>query len=383
MGTTGSTVFTSTDDVTWTPTTTTVSSLTGIAWGGDKWVGVSDGGNIYSSPDGITWTGAVTLNGAAWPSGIYQGKAVAWSGRIWVAVTFASGIGPVLCWGYDGSNWTSLPIPYIDTPTGIAWNGSKWVITGTGGTSRIVCLSTGLFSFAPAQFTSLPPATVYGVSWDGANWVATAGDSGTSYNAYMSVDGITWTPEFTGNNTSTYAVASRLTLPYVFGPFGPTGPTGPTGFNGFVGNTGPIGTTGNSGPTGRTGPTGYRGPLGPTGPSGPTGITGWQPFGFTGQTGSTGTSFALSQQTLALATPASQSSNVLSQLYTVDTGIPVSTVISLNTFDGRLGTGTACYFASQYFSSNAGTWWFNYQLYPFATVLPSEGISNITINIYK
>jgi hypothetical protein len=99
--------------------------------------------------------------------------------------------------------------------------------------------------------------------------------------------------------------------------------------------------------------------------------------------GATGTSFALSQQSLALTTPASQSPSVLSQLYTVDTGIPVSTVISLNTFDGRLGTGTACYFASQYFSSNAGTWWFNYQLYPFATVLPSEAISNITINIYK
>jgi hypothetical protein len=31
VGTTGSTVFTSTDDVTWTPTTTTVSDLTGIA----------------------------------------------------------------------------------------------------------------------------------------------------------------------------------------------------------------------------------------------------------------------------------------------------------------------------------------------------------------
>jgi hypothetical protein len=270
-----------------------------------------------------------------------------------------------------------MPIPYITTPTGIAWNGVKWAITGQG-TTGVVTLPTGLFAVVPGQGV---PTALYGIAWDGLNWVASAGDNG-SRNIYTSQDGVTWVSEFTGSY-STFSVAAQLVLPYVFGPFGVTGPTGPTGFNGFLGTTGPIGPSGRTGTTGPTGPTGFAGGLGPDGPMGPTGLTGWQPAGFTGNTGSTGTTFSLSQRSVALATPDSQLSNVLSRLYSVDTGIPASTVISLNTFNGLLSTGAPCYFASQYFTSNAGTWFFNYQLYPFATVAINPGIPNITINIYK
>lgn len=256
----------------------------------------------------------------------------------------------------------------------------KWAITGVDGTTSVVTLPTGLFAFVPGSGV---PTKLYGIAWDGTNWVASAGDTGTNFDIYTSQDGVTWTAEFTASANSTFSVAARLVLPYVFGPFGVTGPTGPTGFNGFVGATGPIGPSGITGTTGPTGPTGFAGGLGPTGPSGLTGLTGWQPAGFTGNTGSTGTSFSLSQQEVALTTPIPQSSNVLSPVYIVNTGIPASTVISLNTFDGRLSTGAPCYFASQYFTSNAGTWRFNYQLYPFADVGANVGISNITINIYK
>jgi hypothetical protein len=285
-----------------------------------------------------------------------------------------------LCWSYDGLVWTSLPIPFIGSPTGIAWNGVKWAITGVDGSTGVVTLPTGLFAVVPGTGA---PTKLYGIAWDGLNWVASAGDTRTDNNIYTSQSGVPWTGEFTGSNFSTFSVAAQLVLPYVFGPFGVTGPTGPTGFNGFLGATGPIGPSGRTGVTGTTGPTGFAGGLGPTGPSGPTGLTGWQPAGFTGNTGSTGTSFSLSQQEVALTRPISQLSNVLSTLYTVDTGIPASTVISLNAFDGRLGTGAPCHFASQYFTSNAGTWRFNYRLYPFATVASDVAISNITINIYK
>ena len=371
-GTPSNNILTSTDGITWTSTATTAQRLLGVAWNGSLWVGVGDG--IYSSPNGVTWT-AASLDGAPVPLG-FQGASVAWNGRIWAAVSQ----GRLLCWSHNGSVWTSIPIPYLGTPTAIAWNGVKWAITGEDGSSSVVTLPTGLFAFVPGIGT---PPHLYGIAWDGVNWVASAGDTGTDYDIYTSQDGVTWNAEFTGSNFSTLSVAARVVLPYVFGPFGVTGPTGPTGFNGFVGATGPIGPSGITGTTGTTGPTGFAGGLGPTGPSGPTGLTGWQPPGFTGKTGSTGTTFSLSQQEVALTTPTPQSSNVLSPGYNVDTGIPASTVISLNTFDGRLSTGAPCYFASQYFTSNAGTWWFNYQLYPFADVGANVGISNITINIYK
>ena len=388
-GTLTSTVYTSPDGITWTPIATTMTAgINGLAWSGSSWVGVG-GGTIYSSPDGITWTGASTRDAVAWNSTGFVGLGVAWSGRIWAAVCTISGLGAILCWSYDGSNWISLPIPYIGAPTGIAWSGNSWAITGTGGTTSIVTLPTGLFAFVPAQFvtsvdnkTVPPPGNAYAVVWDGTNWIASVGDTTYGYNIYTSIDGVAWSPEFTSGGTA-YAVAARLVLPYVFSPFGSTGPTGPTGFGGFVGNTGYIGPSGVTGITGPTGPTGFRGQLGPTGPSGPTGITGWQPAGFTGNTGTRGSTFSLTQQAVSLATPAPQASNVLSQIYSVDTGVLTTTVVSLNSFSGYLSSGTVCYFASQYFSSNAGTWWFNYQLYPFATVGAGTSIPSITINLYK
>lgn len=206
----------------------------------------------------------------------------------------------------------------------------------------------------------------------------------TDRNIYTSLDGVTWTSQFSGTNSPTYSVATGLVLPYVFGPFGPTGPTGPTGFTGFVGTTGPIGPSGRTGSTGPSGPTGFRGLLGPIGPSGTTGLTGWQPAGFTGQTGARGLTFSLTQREIALIPPVAQAQGLLSQVYTVSTGIPASNVISLNAFDGRLSTAICqCYFASQYFSNNAGIWDFKYQLYPFLAITGGEAISNITINIYK
>jgi hypothetical protein len=55
------------------------------------------------------------------------------------------------------------------------------------------------------------------------------------------------------------------------GPTGATGVTGPTGPTGNIGPTGPTGNIGPTGPTGNIGPTGATGATGATGPTGPTG----------------------------------------------------------------------------------------------------------------
>jgi hypothetical protein len=96
----------------------------GVAWSGTMWVAVGSGVNsIAYSYDGITWIG---LGNSIFTSG----NGVAWRGSMWVAV--GSGANTI-AYSYDGIIWTGLGINIFSIQgNGIAWNDSLWVAVGSG-----------------------------------------------------------------------------------------------------------------------------------------------------------------------------------------------------------------------------------------------------------
>jgi hypothetical protein len=109
---------------------------------------------------------------------------------------------------FTQSNVTSLynspSLLYIDTGSplfstsgnGIAWNGSQWVATGTGGNT--ILYSTDGITWTAAASSCFTTAG-NSVTWNGSRWVATG--SGTNTIGY-SVDGSIWnSSSFYGSNT--------------------------------------------------------------------------------------------------------------------------------------------------------------------------------------
>uniref|UniRef100_A0A6C0K443 Major capsid protein N-terminal domain-containing protein n=1 Tax=viral metagenome TaxID=1070528 RepID=A0A6C0K443_9ZZZZ len=146
-------VVTSSDGITWTvqtipvlnnDTTYSTQSISGtyVAWNGQIWVVVGNfgtyPGSITSSSDGISWTnpvhpGHTIVSGA--------GTAVAWSGSIWVAIGYWSDVDGHIYYittSTDGITWTTAIDPgsgniMKDSVDSITWNGTMFIITGSGG----------------------------------------------------------------------------------------------------------------------------------------------------------------------------------------------------------------------------------------------------------
>jgi hypothetical protein len=154
-------IVTSSDGITWTVQTIPAlnnnpiySSQQGIeaqysAWNGKMWVVVgrfeSYPGSITTSLDGITWTDPV-FPGNNIEGG--QGIAVAWNGYIWVAIgSWYDGdyVPLYITTSTDGITWTTAIDPTSGNINGlnsITWNGTMFIITGSGTSNPGVILKS-------------------------------------------------------------------------------------------------------------------------------------------------------------------------------------------------------------------------------------------------
>lgn len=253
-GTTGGSVMTSTNGVTWTTTTSpfpTTSFPIAITTAGTTFVAILQSGkistnvttpiDIETSPDGATWTPAASNNLPA-----------TWSQNIPKQISYAAG--GYLVVGDDGyiataanlQSWTPLspivPVTYnhlrgihwfnhqfiavgdddtvLTSANGIAWtsenitggtpsnlrdvayNGTRYVSVGSNGT---VLTSTDAINWTAAQITpAVPSGTSFeDLTWNGSLFVAV----GTSGVIYSSPDGLTWTQQSSGTSDNLWGIA--------------------------------------------------------------------------------------------------------------------------------------------------------------------------------
>lgn len=115
------------DGSTWTLSSITTNLLRGVAFGGNTWVAVGNGGTILTSPDARVWTPATnatpeTLNAVAYGNGYFL--AVGESGRILTST--------------NGRSWTkasnySMQLPLAPLRA-VAFGVTKFIIVGGNGT---------------------------------------------------------------------------------------------------------------------------------------------------------------------------------------------------------------------------------------------------------
>lgn len=200
-------VISSTDGVTWSvqyrggacgaDSCARPSMLSSVIWTGTQFIAVGQeriypGGTEYAliltSPDGLNWTQHAE-QGIALGAGSESGMtAVAWSGKLLVAVGISADDYPAAWTSADGEAWTLRTVPGYagQNLRDITWGNDRFVAVGWGG--------------VPAVFTSS----------DGINWQGNSGDvslsamnavtmGATNYLAVsntfreVSADGLAWT----------------------------------------------------------------------------------------------------------------------------------------------------------------------------------------------
>ena len=161
--------------------------LTGVTWGGGRFVAVALFNSILHSADGQTWREADDR------SSLYGLHDVVWDGIRFVAV------GSTIGHSTDSSRWQ--PVSDLGTPnlTAIAWNGTFHVAVGHDG---LIMRSSDGDLWMPAA-DSATSETLNDVTWNGTRFVA-VGDHGVIIH---SADGDSW------EQASRLAVPARLVQP--------------------------------------------------------------------------------------------------------------------------------------------------------------------------
>ena len=186
----GAKIATSTDGRTWTEVSSPLQhGITGIAFGGGRWVIVADRGQTAYSTDGRAWT-TVAANNVFSTAAVGLVHGVAYGNNRFVVVgARESRIG----YSPNGAAWTAVADSTfgIGTVRGIAFGGNRWVSVGTQGKMA--------YSADGATWTAVTAAnnplsgsggvTINGVGFGNNRYVA-VGDSGKM--AY-SADGAAWT----------------------------------------------------------------------------------------------------------------------------------------------------------------------------------------------
>ena len=119
----GSTYFilTSTDGNNWTPGSALPSgSKSDIEFNGNQWL-LSSSSTIYSSTDLITWTNTGFS---------YVTKTIVWNGYKWGIVGGLGGSNLTMYFSADGFTWTPSTTGLGYQINFLFWNGTKWFITG-------------------------------------------------------------------------------------------------------------------------------------------------------------------------------------------------------------------------------------------------------------
>jgi titin len=175
-----STLYVSLDSITWLkqphPTNITLSS---VVWTGSNWIGVGSG----------TFTSIISSNGTIWTNGlnvIPSANAIAWNplDKYGVAAVRGVSVNGDAYITRDGKTWTNPSFPMSNTnaksqsASGIAWNGSSWMIVGrTFAGTHTAALSlnginwTPVNSFSSNGMSGSEFGTAFGVAWNGTSWL--------------------------------------------------------------------------------------------------------------------------------------------------------------------------------------------------------------------
>ena len=240
-------VMTSPDGLQWstTPLASGVN-IQAIVWGGGQWIGLGSG--LFISPDAVNWTQRVSgifFGAAGWNGSQYlaigsdnagndfaamSADGVHWTvrastlsakghlasdGHTWVAP------GPTgVSTSTDGQTWSQIRLqPSMDLPA-VLWTGSRFVAVG----------STGLATSADGTVWSTEPVVDLNATiWAGDHFVAVGQVRSTGQGvAYLSADGLAWTPATLPPGGPTVALAWTGSQLVAVGPQGGvyTSPTG-------------------------------------------------------------------------------------------------------------------------------------------------------------
>ena len=212
-------VMTSPDGLQWTTTPLPNGvALEGIAWGGSQWIGT--GAGLFTSPDAVNWTqrvsgiifytagwngsqylaigsdstgndlAALSADGVQWtmrPIGItgvtpmLASLALATDRRTWVLTT-----GSTLLTSTDGVTWQSASVLATLDLQAVIWTGAEFVAVGSG----------GMATSADGNAWSIQPVVDLNATiWAGDHFVAVGQVRSTGQGAaYLSADGLAWTP---------------------------------------------------------------------------------------------------------------------------------------------------------------------------------------------
>ena len=168
---------------TWTPQVFgTANNIQEIAYNGELFVAVGDGGAIATSPDGITWTqrnASQTITGN-------NLEDVIWNGSHWIAVGFNGTIITSL----NAISWSLVTSGTTQSLRAVTWDGNQAVVVGANGT---ILKSSDLSTWSTATTVPLTNQfddVVYRQLGASSGQFITVGQTGA---VMTSTDGDTWT----------------------------------------------------------------------------------------------------------------------------------------------------------------------------------------------
>ncbi len=213
----GGTLASSSDGITWTTRATNANqNFMAVTYGGSLWTAVnssSGDGDLWTSSDGLTWTEQFFMTGVAYGGGKWVGWGNVGSGG------GGSNSGSTLRTSSDGTTWTTQTTAFGTTPiTDAAYNGSNlWVAVGNSGALET---SADAVTWA-VQTSGFSGTNILGVAYnsDLTMWAAVGRTSGGSAK-------ITTTTTPTGTWTSRTSNTSNQQLNAVAADNGHPAPLG-------------------------------------------------------------------------------------------------------------------------------------------------------------
>ncbi len=190
MGTAG-VIRSSADGITWTNRLTTTTPFYCLGDNGSgTFIAGTTGGSLYRSTNGINWTSVYNFTASS-----LQMFWVAYGNGRWVVVASTGGADGAVLTSTDGTNWTKTTLTQSQDLYGVAYGNGKFaavgasgaIYTSTDGTTWIKQASpttAGLYlvAFGQGEFVAVGSGGAVVVSRDGTNWQIEA--SGTSDDIY-------------------------------------------------------------------------------------------------------------------------------------------------------------------------------------------------------
>jgi hypothetical protein len=184
------------DGINWTPVRYDKDGATGLAWGNNRFIAVTNTGSpsrIYTSvaaggrQAGANWHVAVALTTPA----LNSWTSVCWGNNIFIAVA-NSGTGNRIMRSSDGTTWTSVVSPADSGWSSVTFGNNRFVAVATTGTVKIMYSTdnTGTSWVALTSFISNNSFT--SITFGNGKFCAVANSGLSNTRIITSSDGITW-----------------------------------------------------------------------------------------------------------------------------------------------------------------------------------------------